>query len=389
MPKARRKILVVTGTRADYGLVRPILVALLRRKEISASLVVTGMHLSSQYGHTIKEIRADKFRVNGIVPLNPAGGSPDSLALAVGQGIKGFAQVFRRTRPHLLLIVGDRPEVFAAATAATFMNLIIAHVHGGDRTRAGMDEAIRHAITKMAHIHFPATERSADRLRRMGEDPNYIFQTGSPAIDDIYDVSSDFPLALRQKMGEACFTWKGYVVFLYHPVSTAPALAGKQASEILKGLRQLDMPVIYLYPNNDPGGCHVITAIKKHSAERPDGHVFRTLVRSHYLTLLKNARVLVGNSSSGIIDAASFQLPVVNVGSRQNGRERSCNVVDAEPKAISVQMALSKVLTDPRWRRGLRHCRNVYGDGRAGERIARQLATVRLSPDLLQKQITY
>lgn len=389
MPKAKRKILVVTGTRADYGLVRPIFVALRRRKEISASLVVTGMHLSPRYGHTIKEIRADKFRVDGIVPLNPAGGSPYPLALAVGQGIKGFAQVFRRARPHLLLIVGDRPEVFAAATAATFMNLILAHVHGGDRTQAGTDEAVRHAISKMAHIHFPATERSAERLRRMGEDPNFIFQTGSPALDDILDVPAVFPPDLRQKMGEACFTRTGYSVFLYHPVSTAPALAGKQARAILKGLHRLEMPVICLYPNNDPGGLHVIKAINIFSAARPDSRVFRTLPRSHYLALLKSARVLVGNSSSGIIDAASFRLPVVNVGLRQDGRERSCNVVDAEPKAISVQIALSRVLSDSRWRRCLRRCLNVYGDGHAGERIARHLAAIRLSPDLLQKQITY
>lgn len=389
MPQAKRKVLVVTGTRADYGLVRPIFVALLRRKEISASLTVTGMHLASRYGRTIKEIRTDKLRVDGIVPLNPAGGTPFSLTLAVGQGIKGFAQVFRRTRPHLLLIVGDRPEVFAAATAATFMNLLIAHVHGGDRTQGGTDEAVRHAITKMAHIHFPATERSAARLRRMGEDPNFIFQTGSPAIDDIRNVPAVFPPALRQKLGEACLTRKGYAVFLYHPVSTSPALAGEQASEILKALQRLEMPVISLYPNNDPGGLNVIKAIEKYSAGRSDDRVFRTLARSHYLVLLKNARVLVGNSSSGIIDAASFRLPVVNVGTRQEGRERSCNVVDAEPKAISVQKALSTVLTDPRWRRRLGRCRNVYGDGRAGERIARQLATVRLSPDLLQKQITY
>lgn len=380
---------MITGTRADYGLVRPILAALLGHKEISASLVVTGMHLSPQYGRTINEIRSDKFRIDGIVPLNPAGGSPYRLSLEVGRGIQGFARVIRKIRPHVLLIVGDRPEVFASAVAASFMNIVTAHVHGGDRTQAGMDEAVRHAISKLAHIHFPATERSADRLCRMGEDPNFIFQTGSPALDEIRHIPVLIPYALRRELGEAFFTQAGYAIFLFHPVSTTPDLAGEQASEILKGLRRMGMPIICLYPNNDPGGLGVIKAINKFLGASPESRVFRTLPRSHYLALLKNARVLVGNSSSGIIDAASFRLPVVNVGSRQDGRERSCNVVDANPRAGSVQKAIRHVLTNRHWRHHLRACRNVYGDGRAGERIARRLATIQLGPDLIQKQITY
>lgn len=385
----RRRILAVTGSRSEYGLMRPVLKALLRDPDVALRIVACGMHLSLKHGETVREIEADGFQVFHRIPLDPQGDTPFKVAQEVGRGIQRFSDVFLKEKPDILLVVGDRPEVFAAVGAASFMNIVVAHVHGGDRTRGGTDESTRHAVTKMSHMHFPGTAISRRRLVRLGENPHHIYRTGSPAVDEIREMVNIPFLALQKMLGEDFGKDFGYAVFLFHPISTRPEEAGKQAEEILMALKRIPLSVVCLYPNNDPGARNIIKAICDFSRECGDSRVFQTLPRSCYLALLKNARVLVGNSSSGIIDAASFRLPVVNVGSRQDGRERSCNVVDAEPKAISVQKALSQVLTDSRWRRGLRRCRNVYGDGRAGERIARQLATVRLSPDLLQKQITY
>lgn len=352
-------------------------------------LAVCGMHLSLKHGETIREILGDGFRVHHRIFLDPQGGAPYRVAREVGRGVQRFAEAMRRDKPDIVLVVGDRPEVFAAVSAASFMNITIAHVHGGDRTRGGTDEATRHAVSKLAHLHFPGTANSARRLVKMGENPKNIFQTGSPAIDEIRTSSISPFSRLQKSLGKRFVKDVGYAIFLFHPISTQPFLAGRQADEILKALGAVRMPVVSLYPNNDPGSRLVMKAIHSFSGRRWDRRVFRTLPRSWYLTLLKNARVLVGNSSSGIIDAASFRVPVVNVGTRQEGRERSCNVVDVAPRAASIQKALARVLTDSLWRRRLAKCRNVYGDGCAGERIARHLATVRLTPDLLQKQIAY
>lgn len=386
---SRRRIIVVTGSRSEYGLLRPVLLALRENPKIDLRLVVTGMHLARRFGYSIQEIRKDRFIISGCVPLNSGTGTPSGMARYVGQGVLGLTNEFERLNPEIVMVLGDRTEAFSAAIAATYMNCVLAHIHGGDKSQGGVDESVRHAITKLAHLHFVATSQSAKRVQRLGERPASIFTVGSPAMDEVgmfYESRNEILHKVGIRLGDD----QPYVVFLFHPITAGQSRdSGAQARACLSALEQLNIPVICLYPNNDTGAAFIIKEIDRFRSRVSRSWVYRNLARRDYLNLLRHAAFLVGNSSGGIIESTALHLAVINVGSRQALRERSGNVVDVPATRSAIARVGRRILQDHRVAHRLRRAKNVYGDGGAGKRIARILASVQLGAGILQKQITY
>jgi UDP-N-acetylglucosamine 2-epimerase (non-hydrolysing)/GDP/UDP-N,N'-diacetylbacillosamine 2-epimerase (hydrolysing) len=382
-----KKVAVVTGTRAEYGILLPVLKAIQARRELKLLLVVTGMHLSRDFGYTVKEIEKDGFKIDARVDMLAADDTLGAMAKSVGQGIINMAQTWEKLKPDIIVVLGDRVEPLAAAISGAYMNIPIAHIHGGDVTGGSIDEFARHAITKFAHIHFPGTKKSAERIIKMGEDTWRVHMVGSPALDAILNEKLLPPRDVIKKFGLDAS--QPFILLVQHPVTTEVEQVKEQVTETLEALVAIGYPVITLYPNSDAGGRKIIETIKRYEKKYPLFKILPSLPRREYLSLLKVARVLVGNSSSGMIDAPSFALPVVNIGSRQEGRERGVNVIDVGYSRDEIAVAIKKALTDKRFLSKVEKCVNPYGDGKAGIRIAEVLAGIEKTPELIQKKISY
>lgn len=405
---ADRTVAVVTGTRAEYGLLKPAMTAIRGREDLSLSVVATGMHLSPAHGNTVEDIEDDGFAVDRRVHMLVEGDSGTTMAKSLGVGIAGLADALADLAPDLVLVLGDRDEAFAAGVAAAHATVPVAHVHGGDSMDGAIvDDSIRHALTKFAHLHFPVSADSADRIERLGEEPWRISTCGAPGLDAIREgqyatpetVATRYDLDLDQPI----------VLAVQHPVTTAPAAAGDQLRETLAALDAVDAQVLLVYPNSDAGGRRMIEAIEAHDPDRtraadaslaadtspaadasPDTfQAVPNLPREDYLGVLDVADAMVGNSSSGIVEAPSLDLPVVDVGPRQAGRERADNTLEVPHDASAIESALTRCLDDPEVRERARDCTNPYDYGGAGEEIAERLATVEIDDRLLRKQLTY
>lgn len=382
-----RKVCVVTGTRAEYGLLRPIMNAIQEEGSLALQLLVTGMHLSFRHGRTINFIIEDGFYIDATVEMTPEGDSSFEMAESVGVGIVGMSKVFSALKPDVVLVLGDRVEALAASIAAVYMGIFVAHVHGGDSAEAGLDESARHAITKFAHIHFPATELSARRIRKMGEQDGRIFVTGAPGLDDIEKGCYPPREIVAEKFG--LDLGKPTVLLVQHSVSTEPGLAGGQVRETLAALAELQFQTIAVYPNSDSGGGDIIEELESFRSSHPWFKLYQSIPRADYLGLMNTVSVMVGNSSSGIIETAPFRLPVVNIGNRQKGRERNVNVVDADSDRQSITHALDFVLYDREFGNSLRYLQNPCYPGGSGCRIVKVLSEIVLGEKLLKKKLTY
>lgn len=363
---ARRRIAVVTGTRAEFGLLKPVMRAILHHPDLELLCIAAGSHLI-QPAETFREVKA-AFEVADSIPMQIAGriGRYEDTE-ALGRGVGRFARSFDRLRPDWVVVLGDRIEAFAAASAAAVAGFPLAHIHGGDRAEGIADESMRHAISKLANLHFAATPASAERLVRMGERPTSIHITGSPAVDDLVRIAP---------LDDSTFEELGSpeIVFLFHPVGRHAEMEEAAAMAVLDGLvkdrdgRPTGVRLLALHPNFDSGRDGIIRAID-------NAHVpFRThLPREMFVGLLKRlaagrgdrAGVLVGNSSAGLIEAAVLKLPVVDVGPRQAGREHAGNVIHCAESALAVREAVRQARAIDR-----ATISHPYGDGRAGERIA-------------------
>lgn len=381
-PHERVRVAVVTGSRADYGLLRPVMRAIGARPELEMLVIAAGSHLI-QPGLTFRDVKHD-FDVADSVPMQIAGrtGRWADVA-ALGTGVSRFARSFERLGPRWCVVLGDRIEALAAACAASVGGMALAHIHGGDRAEGVADEAMRHAITKLAHVHFPATPGSSERIVRMGEPADHVHIVGSPAIDD---------LAAIPAMGdeEAQSVGDPRCIVLMHPIGRHAEGEELAASEVIAAARaRFGSRVLLMHPNHDPGRQGVLRAIE-HAAMRDALCVREHLPRDRFVALLKRVAmhggVLVGNSSAALIEASALRLPVVDVGSRQGGRERPENVVhveherqDAVREAIEAALAMDRAaLSHP------------YGDGHAGERIAALISRIDPGdPRLLRKRNTY
>jgi UDP-N-acetylglucosamine 2-epimerase (non-hydrolysing)/GDP/UDP-N,N'-diacetylbacillosamine 2-epimerase (hydrolysing) len=381
-----RKILAVTGSRADYGILRSVLFALCKKKNLKFSLIVTNMHLGTEFGSTIKEIKKDKFPIAGKIRILPKSDSVGSMAKSFGLCVIGMANLLERHKPDILLVNTDRYEMLAAAAAGAMMNIAVAHMHGGE-VSGSIDESIRHAITKLAHLHFVSTKDSAQRIIKLGEDPWRVFAVGAAGLDFIYSkklldkrvISRKYRLSLNQPV----------FLTVLHPVTTEFKQASSQMRNLLEALIRLKQQTVLVYPNADSGGRAMIRVLKEYIGKYPFLKAYKSLPHLDYLSLMKVATVMIGNSSSGIIEAPTFKLAVVNIGSRQEGRLRAANVIDVGYSQKEILQGINKALYDTKFRNRLRHCLNLYGDGKAGIRIANILSKVKLNQRLIKKRITY
>ena len=314
--RPRRRVAVVTGTRAEYGLLRSTMRAIECHPRLQLQVVVTGMHLLRKFGHTVDDVIADGWRVDARVPMQS--GKDDRLAQAVGlsRGVAGMARYFDRAGTDVVVILGDRIEAAAGALAGVTTGRIVAHIHGGDVAVGDLDEGLRHAITKLAHIHLAATKEAARRIIRLGERPEFVFNVGAPGLDRLTALLHDRHMPVGPKQQAA--------LVVFHPSGRSAAREGRTMSAILRAVAVAGLAATVVYPNSDPGHAGIIEAIEKARArKRAPLRVERSLARDDYLRRLAESRVLVGNSSSGIIEAASAGTPAVNVGDRQAGRQRS------------------------------------------------------------------
>ena len=382
----KRKVAVVTGTRAEYGVLYPVLKAIEQHPKLQLLVVATGMHLSHEFGYTVQELEKDGFHIDAKVDMLLSDDTSSAMSKSIGLGLIGLAQTWEHLKPDIILVLGDRVEPLAAAISGSYMNIPVAHIHGGDTGKGGLDESARHAITKFAHIHFPATKKSAQRIIRMGEDRWRVHIVGSPALDTILNEPLLPPKTIARRLGLDLS--RPVILVVQHPVTTQVEKAAEQMRQTLQAILEFQYPTIVIYPNSDAGGRKMIEVIKQY-----EGYsfikTFKSLPHGEYLSLLRVASVMVGNSSSGIIDAPSFGLPAVNVGIRQEGRQRGKNVIDVGHSTRGIAQAIKKILTDKQFLNEVKKSENPYGDGRAGPRIARYLAQMTITSRLLQKQIAY
>jgi len=378
----KKKILVTTGTRAEYGILRPLLEKIQKSKKLELLLVVTGTHLSKEHGYTIKEIIKDGFKINFKIKMMPKLDSNYSMSLALGEGIIYFSKCFKKLKPDINVILGDRDEMLASALAASHMNIINAHIHGGDIS-GGLDEYNRHAITKISNIHFAATQKSKTRILKMGENKKFVFLTGSPSIDEVKSkrISSKNELEKKYKIN---FTGNE-ILLVQHPVTTESSETEKQILSTLLALKKTGCNIIAIAPNSDSGHRKIFKQYRNFSKTYNNFKFFHSLPREDYLGFLKNVHLLIGNSSSGLIEASFFHTPVVDIGIRQKNRERGPNVIHVKDFSST---KISKIL-EKNLKKSHSSSSRIYGDGNASKKIVKILENLILNENLIKKQISY
>jgi GDP/UDP-N,N'-diacetylbacillosamine 2-epimerase (hydrolysing) len=380
-----RKIAVVTGNRAEYGIYFPVLTAIQKSSKLDLSLIVTGMHLSDKFGHTVDEIEKDGFNIDAKIPLGLSEDSVVSMARDVGVCILGLTDAFEIIKPDILLVLGDRGEMLAAAIVGIYMNIPVAHLHGGE-VSGTVDESVRHAITKLSHIHFPATEESAERIRKLGEDDFRIHVVGAPALDTI--MAGNF--VSKEEIGKRfdIDINKPIVIVVQHPVTTELDYVERQIRETMDAVVEFGEQTVVIYPNADAGGRQIIEIIEQYR-NYTFIRIFKNLRHVDYLSLMRSADLMVGNSSSGIIEAPSFGIPVVNIGTRQIGRQRGQNVIDVDYDKDAIIKAINIGLYDKDFKCKASKCISPSGNGHAGTKVARILESIEITPKLMQKKIVY
>ena len=378
-----RTVGVVTVARSDYGPYRPVLRRIQGDTELELLLIVAGMHLSPQFGMTVNAIEDDGFGVDERVEMLLSSGSPEGAAKSMGLGTVGFAQVYARNRPDILLVLGDRYEMLAAAAAALPFKIPVAHIHGGESTEGAIDESIRHSITKMAHLHFASTEAYAKRIVQMGEEPWRVTVSGAPALDNICQIELMSRADLESEYGLDLAVPP--LLVTYHPVTLEHEQTEAQMAELLYALEGWRGSIVFTYPNADTGYHAIVRLVEDFVSRVPDANMIVNMGTTGYFSLLAQVSAMVGNSSSGIVEAASFKLPVVNVGSRQAGRIRPRNVVDVECSRYAIGEGIRQA-TSPETRDSLVDLVNPYGDGHAAKRIVERLRTVSLDSRLIVKR---
>jgi UDP-hydrolysing UDP-N-acetyl-D-glucosamine 2-epimerase len=381
----KRKVCVVVNSRANYGRIKSVLRAVNDHPDLELQLVVGASALLWRFGNVAEQIRGDGFHINAVVYSIVEGENPTTMAKSTGMGIMELATQFENLRPDVVITVADRFETMATAIAASYMNIPLAHTQGGEVT-GSIDESVRHAITKLAHVHFPATAVARDNLIRMGEDPKTVFLTGCPAIDIVaeLDLSPSNDLLSRYKgVGPELDIRKPYLVVLQHPVTTEYGSGFQQVNETLKAIRALHMQTVWLWPNVDAGSDDISKGLRMfRENEDPDYiHFYRHFSVEDYARLIAHCACLVGNSSSGIREGSFLGVPTVDIGTRQACRERADNCIHVEYDHVAIEAAIARQIQNGRY-----PSNPLYGDGKAGGRIADILARVTFN---IQKRLVY
>jgi len=370
----KKKICVITGTRAEYGLLRHLMKAIKDSDEFELQIIATGMHLSKKFGLTYKEIEADGFVINSKVEILLVSDTPVSIAKSTALGLMGISESLNDLNPDMVLVLGDRFEILSAATAAMFARIPIAHLHGGELTEGLIDEAIRHSITKLSHLHFVAAEEYQQRVIQLGENPKNVFMVGGLGVDSIKRLKLLSREELETSLGIK-FNEKNLIV-TYHPVTLEKSSAGKQMKELLDALAELkDTQLIFTMPNADTDGRILFTMIEDFVENYPNACVFTSLGQLLYLSCVAQVDGIVGNSSSGLSEVPTFKKATVNIGERQRGRLQASSIINCEPSCTDISNALAKIY-DKNFQETLIDSVNPYGDGGAVDRIVKILKSM-------------
>lgn len=378
-----RTIGIVTVARSDYGIYLPILRKIEAEPKLRLKLIVGGSHLLPQFGRTVREIEADGFKPAAKASFLLPSDSPQSIAKSLGQGVIAFARTYVDVRPDILVVLGDRFEMFAAVAAALPLRIPVAHIHGGELTRGAIDDSMRHAMTKLSHLHFVATREYARRVAQLGEESWRIVVSGAPALDNLRHMQFLELEQVNEKYGLQ--VKKPFLLATFHPVTLEYDQTRSQAGHFFSALARAGLPVVFTMPNADMGGQVIRKLINEFIRARPNCCVVENLGTQAYFSLMKTASAMVGNSSSGIIEAPSFRLPVVNVGTRQAGRVRSANVIDVGCSEAAIMAGIRRAIS-PAFYLSLKALRNPYCRANAADIIVNRLKTVLLDTRLMMKK---
>ena len=370
----KRKICIITGTRAEYGLLRWVIDGIKNSPEFTLQLIVTGMHLSHEYGETFKIIEQDGFEIDRKVELNLTSDTPVGISMSMGHGFIGFAKSFNELKPDLIMVLGDRFEIMAGVTAALPFRIPVAHIHGGELTEGLIDEAIRHSITKMSHFHFVAAPEYKKRVIQLGEQPDSVYLVGGLGVDSIKRLKLLNKLELEQALNFK-FGKKNLLV-TYHPVTLEKGMAKNQMLVLLEALEMLaDTNLIFTYSNADTEGKEINRLIEKFVSKKANRIAFKSLGQLKYLSCMSQVDGVVGNSSSGLIEAPSFKKGTINIGDRQRGRLIASSVIECFPNRKSILDAIKKLYSKD-FQNSLSSVVNPYGEGFASEKILTILKNV-------------
>lgn len=378
-----RKICIITGTRAEYGLLRWVMQGIKDDPELTLQIIATGMHLSPEFGLTYQAIEQDGFQIDRKVEMLTSSDTPVGIAKSMGLGLIGFADALNELRPDLIVVLGDRFEIFSAVSAALVARIPVAHLHGGEATEGLIDEAIRHSITKMSHLHFVAAEAYRQRVIQLGEQPDRVFLVGGLGIDNIkrlqlldraaLETSLDFKLGPKN------------MLITFHPVTLETATAENQMEELLATLAALkDTQLIFTLPNADTDGRALIKSVEQFVGQHPNARAYTSLGQLRYLSCIAQVDGVVGNSSSGLAEVPSFKKGTINIGDRQRGRLQAASVINCEPIRDSIAAALEQLYSTD-FQASLRQVINPYGEGGASVAIISTIKTISLD-GLLKKQ---
>jgi len=378
-----RKICVITGTRAEYGLLRWVMQGIKDDPELTLQIIATGMHLSPEFGLTYQAIEQDGFRIDRKVEMLTSSDTSVGIAKSMGLGLIGFADALNELRPDLIVVLGDRFEIFAAVATALVARIPVAHLHGGEMTEGAFDEALRHSITKMSHLHFVAAEEYRQRVIQLGEQPERIFLVGGLGIDNIKRLKlldrAGLEASLGFKLGQK------NLLITFHPVTLEEATAADQMTELLAALAELqDTQLIFTMPNADTDGRGLIKMVEQFVAQHTNARAYTSLGQLRYLSCIAHVDGVVGNSSSGLLEVPSFKKGTINIGDRQRGRLQAASVINCEPTRLGIAAALGRLYSAD-FQVSLSQVRNPYGEGGASEKVIAAVKSVSLH-DVLKKR---
>lgn len=380
----KKKIAYISGTRADFGLMTPVLHAIKKSKKLKLTTFVTGVHLMPDFGNTINHVKSE-FPNTKIIPATFTQDDRVGMARFSGEYLQQLVKALTEEKIDFVFVLGDRIEMLCTALACIYLGIPTGHLHGGEKTST-VDEISRHAITKLASVHFAATKESALRIKKMGEEDWRIHVVGAPALDVILNEQLPKKEELFHRLGLDPVA--KIILVAQHPVSEQIDEAGNQMEEVISAVKSFNLPTIFTFPHPDPGGRKIIEVLEKEK-NNPLFHIFPSLEFKDWLALEREASVMVGNSSAGMIESSSFKIPVVNIGDRQKGRQHGANVISVGYNKEEIKVAIEKSLYDLSYLNSLKGISNPYGEGKVSQKVTEILENLEFGPKLLNKQITY
>ena len=386
--KKKRKILGTTGIRSEYDIMSSVFKAIAQHPRLELEVVVTGAHLAEGYGYTANEVRSDGFVIADEIESLINGDQASSRVKGLAIQLQGLIQTITRTGPDFLIVLGDREESMTTALAGAYMNIPVAHIAGGDRVVGNVDDQVRHAVTKLAHLHFVTNQESYERVIRLGEQPFRVYNTGNPGLDRLLGVPSLSADELSARLNFPIGEGEPLILVIQHVISSEIDQASWQMRQTLEAVKEMGIKTVLSYPNSDAGGQQLIRAIREYE-HLPFLYTAKNIPRLEFVNLMRRAKCMLGNSSAGILEAPLLKLPVINVGNRQKGRLHAENVEFVPHEVEAIKSAVQRAVYDGEYRKRVEACINPYGDGKSSSRIAEILASIPIDNDLLIKDITY